>query len=72
MRVRAHPWHGADVVFVAVCDDDRLDLVAPLGEEADIWKDLLHAEVRHAVCNTCVHDCSTTGCLQLPTRTLET
>ena len=43
-----YPGHGANVVLVAVGDDDRLDLGAPAMQEAGVRKDLLHAQVREA------------------------
>ena len=32
----AHPGERANVVFVSMGDDDSLDLVTPLGQEADV------------------------------------
>lgn len=43
-----YPGHGANVVLVAVRDDQRLNLVAPLVQEGRVGQDLLHAEVRVA------------------------
>lgn len=39
------PGQRANVVLVAVGDHDGLDLVPPLGQEAGIGQDLLHAQV---------------------------
>jgi len=47
-RAAPHPGHGADVVLMPVRDDHGLDLVAPLGQEARVRQDLLHAQVREA------------------------
>lgn len=44
-----YPWHGANVVFVSVRDNDRLYLITPTVKEASIWQDLLHAQVCEAV-----------------------
>lgn len=42
---RTHPRQRPDVVLVAVGDDDGLDLVLPLVQEAGVRQDLLHAQV---------------------------
>ena len=43
-----YPGHGADVVFMAMRDDDCLDLRPPAMQEACVWQDLLHAQVCEA------------------------
>lgn len=44
----AHPWHGANVVFVAMSDDHCLYLIPPPRQEAGVGQDFLHAQVREA------------------------
>ena len=43
-----YPWHGADVIFMAMRDDDCLNLRPPPMQEARVWQDLLHAQVCEA------------------------
>ena len=43
-----HPGEGPNVVLMAMGDDDCLDLVLPLGQEADVRQDLGHAQVLEA------------------------
>ena len=47
-KTRCYPGHGANVVLMAMGDDDCLDLGAPAVQEAGVWQDLLHAQVREA------------------------
>ena len=43
-----HPGEGPNVVLMAMCNDDCLDLVLPLGQKADVRQDLGHAKVLEA------------------------
>ena len=43
-----YPWHGANVVLVAVSDDDSLYLGPPAVQKAGVWKYLLHSQVCEA------------------------
>ena len=45
---KAHPGQGANVVLVAVRDDEGLDLVPPLVQEGAVRQQLLHAVVGEA------------------------
>ena len=46
-----YPGHGADVVLMAVSDDDSLDLGPPAVQKAGVWKNLLHSQVCEAAQN---------------------
>ena len=43
-----YPGHGANVVLMAVSDNDSLDLGPPAVQKASVWKDLLHSQVCEA------------------------
>lgn len=42
----AYPGHGTDVVLMSVRDDDGLNSVFPLRQEAGVRQNFLHAQVR--------------------------
>ena len=47
-RMRPYPGHGANVILMAMGDDDCLDLGAPAVQETGVRKDFLHAQVGEA------------------------